>query len=163
MPYTPRFTIAADISADTLLGASGWARGSHACNGTIPAFDPNPIPVATKTSPATVGDSPLAASLSAGNDPSTAFAENTSSPTMMATRPRWVITAYQRPARATAGRLRCSATTSSNEVSAINSQHSRKVPTLPATGTSIIAVTNSGSVVCTSRLSRPCCRQYPMP
>ena len=98
MPYTPMLTIAADISAETLLGASGCARGSHACSGTIPAFDPNPIPVATKISPATVGDSPPAASRRAGNEPSTAFAENTSSPTMMATRPRWVITAYQRPA-----------------------------------------------------------------
>ena len=81
----------------------------------------------------------------------------------MATSPRCVITAYQRPACATAGRLRCSATTSSSEVSAISSQHSSSVPTLAATGTSSIAVTNSGSTACTAAPSRPCCRQYPMP
>lgn len=77
----------------------------------------------------------------------------------MATRPRWVITAYQRPALATSGRRRCSATTSSSEVSAISSQTSSSVPTLAASGTSIMASTNSGSTACTPRASNPCSRQ----
>ena len=74
----------------------------------------------------------------------------------MATIPMWVMTAYHRPACATSGRRRCSAITSSNEVSAISSQQSRNVPTLAATGTSIIAVTNNGSTACTPRPSSPC-------
>ena len=42
-------TIAALISADTGLGASGWARGNQACSGTSPALDPNPATVNRKT------------------------------------------------------------------------------------------------------------------
>ena len=49
-PYTPRLTIAADIRADTWLGASGCARGSQTCSGTRPAFDPNPASASTNTS-----------------------------------------------------------------------------------------------------------------
>ena len=41
--------MAALISAETGLGASGWARGSQACMGTSPAFDPNPADVSRNT------------------------------------------------------------------------------------------------------------------
>ena len=45
----PSFTMAPDIRADTWLGASGWARGSQTCRGTIPALDPNPTSANPKT------------------------------------------------------------------------------------------------------------------
>ena len=40
------------ISAETWLGAAGWASGSQACSGTSPAFEPAPISVSTTTSAA---------------------------------------------------------------------------------------------------------------
>ena len=162
MPYTPKVTIAADISAETWLGASGWARGSQACSGRMPAFEANPIKVSANTSPAVVGESVVAATRNAGNESLSACPVSTSSPIRMATNPRWVITAYQRAADATSARWLCSASTSSSEVSAISSQHTRNVPTLPAAGTSSMAATNSGSVACTQRPSRPW-RAYPIP
>ena len=48
----------------------------------------------------------------AANEPSVGCAANSSSPIRIATIPRCVMTAYQRPAEATAGRRRCSASTS---------------------------------------------------
>ena len=119
---------------------------------------------ATKTSPATVGDSPLAASRSAGKEPSTAFAENTSSPTRMATRPEVghhrVPAAGAAPPPAGCGARRPPA--AARSAPSVPST-AGTCPRSPATGTSSIAATNSGSAACTSRLSRPCCRQYPMP
>ena len=38
------------ISAETWLGAAGWASGSQACSGTRPAFDPAPSRTSTRTS-----------------------------------------------------------------------------------------------------------------
>ena len=38
------------ISAETGLGAAGWASGSQACSGTNPAFEPAPISVSSTTS-----------------------------------------------------------------------------------------------------------------
>src|SRR4051794_7378865 len=130
------FTIAADISADTWLGASGWARGNQTCRGTIPAFEPNPARHSTKTSPAAAGDKLPAAARTATQVSPVAGAAITSIPIRTATNPEWVITAYQRPADATSTRCRCSTTTSSNDVNAISSQHARNVATLPAAGTS---------------------------
>src|SRR5437016_4714482 len=40
------------ISAETWLGAAGWARGSHACSGTRPAFEPAPSSMRASTAPA---------------------------------------------------------------------------------------------------------------
>ena len=40
------------ISAETWLGAAGWASGSQACSGTSPAFEPAPISVSSTTSTA---------------------------------------------------------------------------------------------------------------
>ena len=159
MPYTPRFTIAADISADTWLGASGWARGSHACSGTMPGLRPEPDQAQQEHHARDRGDRSAAAARSA-EQPSPGVAQRTdqqpdqdrdesrgaSSPRTSGRRPR------------TAGRAaRCSATTSSSEVNAISSQHTRNVATLAATGTSSIAATNSGSTACAPRPSRPCC------
>ena len=47
--------MAPDISADTGLGASGWALGSHTWKGTTPAFDPKPTRASRKTSRAHAG------------------------------------------------------------------------------------------------------------
>lgn len=69
-------------------------------------------------------------------------------------KPRCVITAYHRPAEATCGPRRCSATTSTSDASAISSQHTSNVPTFAAAGTSTITTTNSGSAICTPRARR---------
>src|SRR5258708_37062613 len=47
-PYTGVFNMAPDVSADTGLGAMGWARGSQRCRGIIPALVPNPTNANTK-------------------------------------------------------------------------------------------------------------------
>src|ERR1039458_10424935 len=41
-PYTAVFNMTPDISADTGLGAMGWARGSQRWRGIRPALVPNP-------------------------------------------------------------------------------------------------------------------------
>ena len=38
------------ISAETWLGAAGWASGSQTCSGTRPAFEPAPISARISTS-----------------------------------------------------------------------------------------------------------------
>jgi len=43
------------ISADTWLGAAGWASGSQTCNGTMPAFEPAPSSAKVRMSAALVG------------------------------------------------------------------------------------------------------------
>src|SRR5690606_32756622 len=153
MPYTPMFTIAALISADTWLGASGWARGSHTCRGTMPALEANPAKVARNTALRTAGDRPSAASRITANDSPWDAAANPASPAKTATKPRWVMTAYHSPASRTDARLRCSATTSTRDVIAMSSQASRNVLTLAAAGTSSIVTTNSGGTACTARPS----------
>ena len=50
--------MAPDMSADTGLGASGWARGSHTCSGTAPAFDAKPASARTNASGADRGRDP---------------------------------------------------------------------------------------------------------
>jgi hypothetical protein len=92
----------------------------------------------------------------APNESSAAGPANTSSPIRIATNPRCVITAYQRPASATSGRRRCSASTSSSDAKAISSQHTSNVPTLAAAGTSSMDSTNSGNAACTGWPSNPC-------
>ena len=47
--------MAPDMSAETGLGASGWALGSHTWKGTTPAFDPKPTRASTKTSASHTG------------------------------------------------------------------------------------------------------------
>ena len=153
-PYTPRLTIAALSIADTCDGASGCALGSHTCSGTSPALDPNPTKISTNTNPRSPGGSDPARS--AWNVSPPAAAAKESSPIRIATRPRWVITAYHVPAPATAGRLACSASTSSSDVSAINSHSTRNVDTLAAHGTSSSVQANSGSTACTPRPLGPC-------
>ena len=79
----PRLTIAALISADTGLGASGWARGSQACNGTRPAFDPNPATVNANTAIR----APSGTRARAANRSAPPAADNTINPIRMATNP----------------------------------------------------------------------------
>ena len=47
--------MAADMRAETGPGASGWARGSHTCSGTAPAFEPNPTTASTNAVERTQG------------------------------------------------------------------------------------------------------------
>ena len=46
-----------DMSAETLLGATGWASGSQMWSGTMPAFTPNPAKNSRKTAPCSAGGS----------------------------------------------------------------------------------------------------------
>ena len=46
-----------DISAETLLGATGWASGSQMCSGTMPAFTPKPAKNNRNTAPSSAGGS----------------------------------------------------------------------------------------------------------
>jgi hypothetical protein len=46
-PYTPILITTPDIRAETWLGATGCAIGSHTCSGAIPALVPNPSSAST--------------------------------------------------------------------------------------------------------------------
>jgi hypothetical protein len=122
----------------------------------MPALEPNPTRHSTNTSPAVAGE--WVAFRTAANESSAAVPASTSSPMRIAANPTWVITAYHRPADTTSARRPCSASTSSNDASAISSQHTSRVPILPAAGTSSIATTKTGNAACTARPSNPCAR-----
>ena|SRR6266536_24008 len=119
----------------------------------MPAFEPNPTNASTNTTDfAQPGNT---AARNASNDSPPAFDANTTRARRIATRPACVIAAYHTPAVRTAGRSRCSASTSTNDVSAINSHSTRNVVTLPAKGTHTIAATNNGSIACDVREPAP--------
>nr|CRL74514.1 hypothetical protein CPGR_01290 [Mycolicibacter nonchromogenicus] len=80
--------MAALSSADTGLGASGCARGSHACRGSSPALEPNPIRVNTNTVWRT-----RSGSVPIPPKSSPAWAASTTIPNSSETKPNWVITA----------------------------------------------------------------------
>ncbi len=86
--------MAADIRADTGPGASGWARGSHTCRGTMPAFDPNPTTASTKALSRTqTGRWPDLEAMVV-NDWLPVWVARRTRPTSKAVAPNWVITAY---------------------------------------------------------------------
>ncbi len=62
------FSITPDMSAETLLGAEGWAFGSQVCIGTRPAFVPNPSSASTNTASFVRGASWDAPVLKESND-----------------------------------------------------------------------------------------------
>ena len=146
----PRLTIAALISADTGLGASGCARGSQACSGTRPAFDPNPATVNTNTAIRAPSGTRRQGREPVGRHrpPTTPSARSGWPRTRAGSSPHTTA-----PPSATSGRV-CSASTSTSEASAINSHASRNVVTDAAAGTSSIAATNSGN---TASGTRPRC------
>src|SRR5215831_16856678 len=102
----PSLTIAALINADTWLGASAWARGSHGCSGTAPAFEANPNRHNTNTVPLTAGDSAAELARMAGKSVPTAAASQ-ARPNSRVTNPAWVIVAYQTVAGRTGPLWRC--------------------------------------------------------
>ena len=81
--------MAALISAETGLGASGCARGNQACSGSSPALEPKPANVRTNTAVrAPAGTADRSAKRSAPP-----AADSTIRPSRIATNPSWVITA----------------------------------------------------------------------
>ena len=86
----PRLTIAALISAETGLGASGCARGNQACSGTRPALEPNPTSVRTNTAVRAPGGT---ADRSANRSAPPAARTARIRPSRIAANPSWVITA----------------------------------------------------------------------
>src|SRR6266498_285989 len=105
-PYTPTFSITPDISVETWLGATGWARGSHTRSGITPALVPHPTSASRNTTTRTP-------------------ARSTSTATTTNAVPRRVIARYTNPARRTSA-IACSWATSKYEATAINSHASRK-------------------------------------
>ena len=103
MPYTPIVTIAALIAAETWLGASACARGSHTCIGTRPALVPNPRTSRTKASAA--APEPGRTAAIAANPVLPDCAARTDSPASTSRKLSWVIAAYHSAADRTAGRL----------------------------------------------------------
>ena len=89
----PMLTIAALINAETGLGASGWARGNHACSGSRPAFDPKPMRVSRNTAVRVPSEMPPdpAAMVAKGSPPPAA--DSTTRASRIAAKPSWVITA----------------------------------------------------------------------
>jgi len=57
----PRLTITAESSAETFVGATGWASGSQLLTGTRPALTPNPAKESRNTAHRTPGGRPAAA------------------------------------------------------------------------------------------------------
>jgi len=117
----------------------------------MPALEPNPAKINTNTSDRVPRDRSAAPARSAANDSPPAAAANTTNPSRIATAPAWVMAPYHKPASRTERRSRCSASTSTREVSAISSQSTSSVLTLAAAGTSSIVATNSGNTACAVR------------
>ena len=59
----PTLIITPDMRADTWLGATGWASGSHTCIGTMPAFEPKPTAARRKQVDARCGAAVIAAGM----------------------------------------------------------------------------------------------------
>ena len=147
--------MAADMRAETGPGASGWARGSHTCSGTAPAFEPNPTTASTNAVERTQGArcGPWAA-ITAKDWLPERSASSTNAKSNAAA-PNWVITPYHWPARWTSSRTRWSASTNSSDVTAMSSHKNKKVPTADAAGTSSRVVTKRGSTHDPVRLESP--------
>ncbi len=102
IPYTPSFTIAALITAETWLGASGWARGSQTWSGTSPALVAKPMSSNRKAA-IPVGPVIWAAEIWV-NVVLWALLATRAKPVARLRKLRCVITAYQTAAVRTAGR-----------------------------------------------------------
>ena len=136
--------MAADIRADTGPGASGWARGSHTCSGTMPAFEPNPTTASTKALLRTQAGRCADLRGDDGERLAPGRVASSTRPTSNAAAPNWVITAYHWPAGCTSDAARWSTRTSRSDVTAISSHRNKNVVTLDAAGTSSRVVTKSG-------------------
>ncbi len=86
--------MAADIRADTGPGASGWARGSQTCRGTMPAFEPNPTTASTNALSRTQGGRWADLAAMAAKDWLPVWVARSTRPTSNARAPNCVITAY---------------------------------------------------------------------
>src|SRR5574340_444540 len=138
----PIFIMTADINAETLLGATGCAFGSQVCNGTIPAFVPNPTKADTNirflTKRGNEGDDVLKESkpkLPVWRYPS-------KNETKISAVPKCVMTRYVIP-DFTFSSLSWSYITKKNDVSDINSQNIKKKNPLFDPATRIIDKTNT--------------------
>src|SRR5512139_331051 len=150
----PSLTMAADMSADTWLGASAWARGSHGCSGTAPALDANPARHNRNTPPLAAADrEPLSVRIVVKSAAVAIVSQ--ASPNRRAMNPAWVMAAYQTAAGRTCSLWRCSVITSNSDVTAINSHTARNVGTLPAAGTNSIEAANTGSTPIAARDDGP--------
>ena len=132
--------MAALMTADTWLGASGCARGSQTCRGTIPALLANPT-ISRANATDAVPESAGTRAIAVKPVPPPAAAR-TANPSKSITKLKWVITEYHRAAERTGARWAWSARSSTVEATAISSQHSRNETASAAAGTSCSASRN---------------------
>ena len=88
-----------DISAETWLGAAGWASGSHTWSGITPALPAKPAARRTNTTPRAPAPSPGAAARQSAKRRLPVHAPMSSMPASRHASPAWVMTAYTQAAR----------------------------------------------------------------
>ena len=96
--------MAALITAETWLGAAGWARGNHTCTGTMPALVANPAASSTNATDAEVDPGSRAPIRSKPTPP--ASTARTANPRSRSTKLSWVSAAYHSAACLTSARSR---------------------------------------------------------
>src|SRR5512143_1554760 len=131
-----------DISAETWLGAAGWARGSHTWSGMIRALEPKPRSASRNTALRVVGESADAAVRRSPNAGVGAAGAGAS--------PACVIATYHPPARM-ASDSSASVRTRKYDVRDMPSHIRRKVSTLAAQVTRLMVRRNRFSMAQRSR------------
>ncbi len=148
----PSLTIAADIKAETWLGAAGCARGSQTCSGAMPAFEPNANSASAKTADAAAGEAAAPCTRSAAKLRS-APCPRMRNAASSAANPACVMTAYHSPAAGASSSAEPLMTSRYDET-AISSQPKRKVMALPAAATRHMPARNALNIACTRRPRR---------
>ena len=105
----PNLSMTPDMSAETWLGAAGWARGSQTCNGIMPALAPKPRNASTKARLRVAAGRLAAVARRSANAPMPPFISRKKA-TMRAASPTCAMPKYQRPAL-TFSALSCSVIT----------------------------------------------------
>ena len=149
------------MAAETWLGASACARGSHTCNGTRPALVPNPRTSNTKATAAVNEPAPTEA-ICANPVPPEALA-STEKPASTRRKLSWVIAAYHSAADRTCGRLAWSVSTRIVEASAISSHMSRNATMSAPAGTSCMPTSKTASAAQLVLDAAGPLRAYPRP
>src|SRR5262249_50362606 len=148
-----------DLSADTWLGAAGWASGNHTCSGTSPALDPKPTAASKNTAVRSVGESAGLAARRVAKLPSPDAPTSRKAPSRNDS-PTCVMPMYQIPARWVSG-WSDSAITRKYELTDMPSQSRRNVMMLSASGTRLMVRRNRFSIDPIQRDESP--REYPRP
>jgi hypothetical protein len=139
-----------DISAETWLGAAGWARGSHTWSGMIPALEPKPRSASRNTALRVVGESADAAVRRSPNAVVGAPAARSRKAASTSASPACVMATYHPPARMVSDSS-VSVRTRKYDVRDMPSHIRRKVSTLAAQVTRLMVSRNRFSMAPRSR------------